>query len=603
MSDMRPNFQSSIFRNEVVNTISVKNKLGIPITYESVIANVPIQKQGSLLYQVPTTKLYRSTGLLWIPFVSSEDIVITSTGSGVSLVSQGQGPAMSLKSLLVGGTGLTIVPNIGGDTITFTNTGVSSIVSGSSPGASLIASTGTAEDVILRTLVGTSPILVTSTGTDQITVSLDLTSPLLVTSVTTALPLAVGSIPVLSDTTNPDITVKSLVAGTNCALVDNGSYITVNVSGGGSADVTLSSVSAGGSSIVVNGIGPALTVKGLVAGSGIALSNSGNDIVITANVVVAVGVNSIIAGAGIDVSPVGGQGDVTISISTATNIPGCYAYLATPIPNSAPNADVTHPWWGVQWNNDNMFANGIMNVNTEGVYIITWGSCTDSISTSYQLCYNAVTIQAQSQYDNNTTNFGPFPITNGDGTASGALAMYCFVGDAFSMRHDNVTSIFAQARRTDLLGGTYVGATYLPNSLAVTPPGFYARLTAFVNGYPGNVNIVIPGGWTVLWNSGGIWNGDGTATIAATGMYFISWATCLEDTPTTSSLFIAGVRVQSKNGHDDDGQAVNCGSGTFSCAAGSLIALQNTATQDMYSQTRGNSGIEGATYLSVVRVA
>ncbi len=603
MSEFRlPTVSQGLRRDETFNTMIVKSHLGIPVTREAIIDDVPPQGEGSLIYQSPSAITYRSNGMEWLPFVSADDIALSSVGGGTSLVNDPNGPNMKTKSL-VGGTGITITTDIGNTTITISNTGgVLTVTSGTSGGANLIASTSTSQNIILRTLVAGTAIVVSEVGTDQISIGLDLSSPLFVTSVTTALPPFLGSVPILADEINPGITVKSLVAGANCTLVDNGSYITINMGSGPSTTTTLATVvGSTGQSFVVNGTGPALTMKGIIAGSGIALTPTATDIIIDATAVVPVGVNSIIAGAGIDVSPPGGQGDVTISISTATNTPGTYAYLAGTILSSPPNVDVTYPYWAIQWNQGNIFNNGIITIPLAGVYIITWGYCADSISCSYQLCWNGVCIQAISSYDNNTSTS---PVQNGDGAGSGSLSLYCNPGDVLSMRHDNVTDIMALARRTGSPGGTYMGCTYIPNSIAPGQPhGFYARLVTFINGYPGNTNITAPlSSWEVLWTAGNIFN-NGTATIAITGLYYVSWATCVEDTGCSTSLFIAGNRIQSKNCQDDDGQGVNWGSGVFPIPATAVVALQNNFTQDIYGETRGNSGILGATYLSVVKVA
>ena len=86
-----------------------------------------------------------------------------------------------------------------------------------------------------------------------------------------------GGTTLVNDGIGPALAVKGLTAGTNITVVDSGTFLTINST---SVDATLAS--AGGTSLVNDGVGPALAVKGLAAGVGIAVVDSGTLLTITA---------------------------------------------------------------------------------------------------------------------------------------------------------------------------------------------------------------------------------------------------------------------------------------------------------------------------------
>jgi hypothetical protein len=74
----------------------------------------------------------------------------------------------------------------------------------------------------------------------------------------------------------PNLSNKSLTAGTNISFVDSGTDITISSTGG-----TTTLTSAGGSeSLVVDGTGPTLSIKGLSSGGTVSLASDANSVTI-----------------------------------------------------------------------------------------------------------------------------------------------------------------------------------------------------------------------------------------------------------------------------------------------------------------------------------
>jgi len=74
------------------------------------------------------------------------------------------------------------------------------------------------------------------------------------------------------DGSGPKLSIKGLTEGTNINLSDDGTEITISDS-----DAT-SLASAGGTSLVFDGVGPDLVIKGLTSSPGIAITDNGNDL-------------------------------------------------------------------------------------------------------------------------------------------------------------------------------------------------------------------------------------------------------------------------------------------------------------------------------------
>lgn len=92
--------------------------------------------------------------------------------------------------------------------------------------------------------------------------------------------VSAGGTSLVNDGTGPSLATKGLVAGTNVSFVDTGTTIEIIAAGTGTTPVSLGS--AGGTETLVNdGTGPDMFVKGLTAGANITLTPSGTDVTIT----------------------------------------------------------------------------------------------------------------------------------------------------------------------------------------------------------------------------------------------------------------------------------------------------------------------------------
>lgn len=86
-----------------------------------------------------------------------------------------------------------------------------------------------------------------------------------------------GGTSLVNDGTGPALATKGLTAGSGITLVDNGTDVEVSAA----AATTTTLASAGGSeTLVQDGTGPALATKGLTAGTGISLTGGANDVTI-----------------------------------------------------------------------------------------------------------------------------------------------------------------------------------------------------------------------------------------------------------------------------------------------------------------------------------
>lgn len=80
----------------------------------------------------------------------------------------------------------------------------------------------------------------------------------------------------------PALSIRKLAAGSNITLVQNPNDVTIHASVPAPTVTTLSD-SGAGASLIINGTGPALTIKKLVAGSNISLVQNPNDVTISLN--------------------------------------------------------------------------------------------------------------------------------------------------------------------------------------------------------------------------------------------------------------------------------------------------------------------------------
>jgi hypothetical protein len=131
---------------------------------------------------------------------------------------------------------------------------------------------------VLTFVAGAGINLFTSTVGPTDAIRIEASSP--ASSVT--LSSAGGVETLVNDGTGPTLAVKGLTASTGISLTSTATAITLTNNDPGSAvTLTDAGVASGHQNLVNDGTGPALAVKGLVAGTGITLSSTGTDITIT----------------------------------------------------------------------------------------------------------------------------------------------------------------------------------------------------------------------------------------------------------------------------------------------------------------------------------
>ena len=207
-------------------------------------------------------------------------ISLASTGTGTSLLNSTANPTFTTKSLAVG-TGLSIASTT--NTITLTNTVTGSTLANAGAGTSLVVS-GTAPSLSVKSLSnGTGITLTDASNNIQITNS----SPASGISLSNA---GTGT-SLLSSTTNPTFTTKSLTAGTNVTFTSTANDITINASGGGGGTYTFTNGGAGTTLVSTASTATDFKPVSITAGTNVTLSASGTDIVI--NSAGALGTNTL----------------------------------------------------------------------------------------------------------------------------------------------------------------------------------------------------------------------------------------------------------------------------------------------------------------------
>lgn len=170
---------------------------------------------------------------------------------------------------LTQGTGITITNSAGG--ITITNSDLGSSVTLSNAGTTSLVNDGVGPALALKGLVSGTGISFSTSATDVTITNSDPASGVTLTNVG-------GTETLVNDGAGPALGIKGLIAGTGMTLSSNSTSVTFTNNDPGSA-VTLSS--AGGTQTLVNdGVGPALATKGLSAGSGIALSSDSTSVTV-----------------------------------------------------------------------------------------------------------------------------------------------------------------------------------------------------------------------------------------------------------------------------------------------------------------------------------
>lgn len=128
----------------------------------------------------------------------------------------------------------------------------------------------------LRRIAASTGITIDTDATTIDTVTITNSSP--ASSVTL---LNAGGTSLINDGTGPDLELKGLVASTGITINSNANDLEI-VNNSPASSVTLSS-GVGDESLVIDGVGPSLDIKALTAGSGITLTPGLTDITISAS--------------------------------------------------------------------------------------------------------------------------------------------------------------------------------------------------------------------------------------------------------------------------------------------------------------------------------
>jgi len=185
---------------------------------------------------------------------------LSTVGSGNSLVNDGSGPDLKIKSI-VAGDGINIINTK--ETITINSTSEEVILESVGNGNSLV-NDGSSPDLKIKSLIAGDGILI-DTNNESIIIS------------STSLDITLESIGIgnslVNDGIGPDLKIKSIVAGNGINITNNNETITLNST---SSEVTLESIGTG-NSLVNDGIGPNLKVKSLISGSGIFIDSTDDE--------------------------------------------------------------------------------------------------------------------------------------------------------------------------------------------------------------------------------------------------------------------------------------------------------------------------------------
>lgn len=269
-------------------------------------------------------------GAVWL--VGGGGVTLGSVGSGSSLVTDGAGPALTIRGL-VAGSGIALTTTA--TDIKVDNTSpASSVVLGSAGSGSTLVNSGAGPSLAIKGLIAGSGVTFTSSATDITVVNASPASSVILGS-------AGSGSTLVNSGGGPSLAIKGLIAGSGITLTPSTTDITV-VNASPASSVTLGSVGSG-SSLVTDGIGPTLAIKGLIAGSSITFTPTTTDIkidntspassVTLSDTAGATGVSAITAGTGPAleirrflsssnvIAALSGPGDILYSLATAlTNI-------------------------------------------------------------------------------------------------------------------------------------------------------------------------------------------------------------------------------------------------------------------------------------------
>lgn len=258
------------------NTPAIQTRLDA-LENKTQYQSTPIANQTNFTGSLFADSIKKSGGLNTEYLMASGDIIsglynIASVGTGNSLINTGTGSDFKIKSLIAG-TNITMTPTT--TDITINSTTAASTLSNAGPNTSLVASTSAFPNFQTKSIS-------TSTGISLI----DLSNNLTLTNTSPASSITLSSVGsgnslIPASSINPTFNIKSLVAGSNIGIQNNISDLTL-INNSPASSITLNNSGIGSS--LINTIltsNPNLYLKSLSAGTGMSFLDTANNLLLT----------------------------------------------------------------------------------------------------------------------------------------------------------------------------------------------------------------------------------------------------------------------------------------------------------------------------------
>jgi hypothetical protein len=249
----------------------------IPIVDVTDLVTFPPRK-GAIGFDGVSGMLYYANGVAWLPVGTSTPVTLSSADTETLIAAASAYPNFLLKGLKAG-TDIQLVPTATDLTINFTGVDGAAVNLTLDPfalGANLIDN-GTGPNLVLKGIQGGTDISAVANGTDVV-ISYTGSSG---SDVTLSLqPGAVGQ-NLITDGLGPNLALRGVAGGPHISVTSGATDVTVGFVGSTGDDVTLALAGgAVGQSIVNDGVGPALAVKGVAAGANISVTSSPTDLTV-----------------------------------------------------------------------------------------------------------------------------------------------------------------------------------------------------------------------------------------------------------------------------------------------------------------------------------
>lgn len=249
----------------------------IPIVDVTNLVTFPPRK-GAIGFDGVTGLLHYANGVAWLPVGTSTPVTLSSADTETLIAAASAYPNFLLKGLKAG-TDIQLVPTATDLTINFTGVDGAAVNLTLDPfalGANLIDQ-GTGPNLVLKGIQGGTDISAVANGTDVV-ISYTGSSG---SDVTLSLqPGAVGQ-NLITDGLGPNLALRGVAGGPHISVTSDATDVTVGFVGSTGDDVTLALAGgAVGQSLVNDGTGPSLAVKGVAAGSNISVTSNATDVTV-----------------------------------------------------------------------------------------------------------------------------------------------------------------------------------------------------------------------------------------------------------------------------------------------------------------------------------